>query len=121
MAMVASLARAVMLLNLLLLPAPAFADEPSRYLFASSSRAGKVVYVHLPARSPVTGPGAPEHKVQTLIDNGLKAPMGLAADQQRSRLFVADPEAKKVLVYSILFSGGKAVVEGEAGVAVSDI
>jgi len=121
MAIVATLVRSVMLLNLFLFPATVWADEPGRYLFASSSRNAKVIYVHLPSRSPVTGPGAPEHKAHTLIDSGLKAPMGLASDQQRGRLFVADPELKKVLAFNILFSGGKAVVDGEAGVAATDV
>jgi len=120
MGIIANAANVIVLCNLLLLPVGVLA-ESGRYLFASSSRTGRVVYVHLPARSPITGPGAPEHKAQTLIDNGLKAPMGLAADQQRSRLFVADPEAKKVLAYKILFSDGRAVVDGEAGVAANDV
>jgi len=119
--MIASLALHIMLLSLLFFPAVVWADEPARYLFMSSSRLAKVVYVHLPSRSPVTGPGAPAHKTQTLIETGLKAPMGLASDQQRNTLFVADPEVKKVLSYKILFSGGKAVVDGEAAVAVNDI
>jgi len=121
MTIVANLIHSVMLLNILLFPAAVSADEPARYLFASSSRTAKVVYVQLPTRSPVTGPGAPEHKAHILIDTGLKAPMGLASDQQRGRLFVADPEAKKVLAYKVLFTGGRAVVDGEAAVAASDI
>jgi hypothetical protein len=121
MAIIAKAGITAMFWNLFLLPVVVLADEASRYLFASSSRTGKVVYVHLPARSPITGPGAPEHVVHTLIDSGLKAPMGLASDQQRGRLFVADPEAKKILSYKILFSAGKAVVDGEASVAANDV
>lgn len=121
MGIAANMACPLMLWNLLLLPVVVLADEPSRYLFASSLRTGKVVYVHLPARSPITGPGAPDHKAHTLIDSGLKSPMGLAADQQRNRLFVADEGAKKVLAYNLLFSNGKAVVDGEPSVAANDV
>jgi len=80
-----------------------------------------VYYVRLPSRGPITGAGAPQHKVEVLVDSGLKLPMGLAADQQRSRLLVADPGERKVFAYNLLFSGGKAVTDGSAEVAVQDV
>merc|ERR1719456_664897 len=96
-------------------------EEPARYLFVSSSSTAKVYYVRLPPRGPVTGIGAPQHKVELLVDSGLKLPMGLASDQQRSRILVADPGERKVFSYTVLFSGGKAVTDGAASVAVQDV
>jgi len=106
---------------LLLAVAGVRGEEPSRYLFVSSSSTAKVYYVRLPSRGPITGAGAPQHKVEILIDSGLKLPMGLAADQQRSRLLVADPGERKVFAYKLLFSGGKAVIDGSPEVAVQDV
>lgn len=80
------------------------------------------MYVYLPPRSPVSGPGAFKHEALPLIDSGLQTPQGLASDQKHSRLFIADPEAKKVLQYTLKLSAGKAVtVQTGFAVAVADI
>lgn len=98
-----------------------FAHEPARYLFVSAPRDAKVMYVKLPQRGPVTGHGAPNLSPEPLIDSGLKSPMGLAVDQQRNRLLVADPESFKVFSYNLIFTGGKAVVDGAPSVAAQDV
>merc|ERR1719313_2061200 len=78
------------------------AEEPNKYLIISAPTLGKVVYTKLPD-DVTTGPsGDPK----PLIDSGLKMPMGLAVDHKRNALYVADPELRKVLCYTLVFSGG---------------
>jgi len=96
-------------------------SEPNRYVFISSPRQGKVVYVKIPAVGCADCHHDHTMPVVPLIDSGLKNPMGLAVDQQRSKLIVADPESRKVFSYSIYFSDGGVVVDGEPAVAVQDV
>merc|ERR1719313_2228865 len=92
------------------------ADEPTKYLIISAPTLSKVVYTKLPD-DVTTGPsGDPK----TLIDSGLKMPQGLAVDHKRNALYVADPVLRKVLCYTLVFSGGNVMIAGEPSVAAQD-
>eukprot|EP00747_Dinoflagellata_sp_TGD_P166843 gnl/TRDRNA2_/TRDRNA2_190272_c0_seq1.p1 gnl/TRDRNA2_/TRDRNA2_190272_c0~~gnl/TRDRNA2_/TRDRNA2_190272_c0_seq1.p1 ORF type:complete len:330 (+),score=50.35 gnl/TRDRNA2_/TRDRNA2_190272_c0_seq1:68-1057(+) len=65
------------------------------FLVVSAPRVPKVSYVVLPEDPAVEPLGKP----QTLIDTGLLHPQGLAVDQKRQKLYVADPDARKVYSY----------------------
>lgn len=91
------------------------ADEMNKYLFISAPLTKRIVYTKLP-----DGGGAAP-KPMVLVDSGLKMPSGLAVDHKRKQLLVADPELRKVLCYTLVFSGGKVVVQGEPSVSAQDV
>jgi len=70
-----------------LLPGCAAFGEAQKYLIVSSPRRSRIAYLTLPAS------GAPANggEMRILTSEGLKFPQGLAVDQYRKRLFVADP------------------------------
>merc|ERR1719393_1042811 len=94
----------------------ALTDEPTKYLIISAPTLAKVVYTKL--QDDVTKGPAGDPK--PLIDSGLKMPMGLAMDHKRNSLYVADPELRKVLCYTLVFSGGNVMIAGEPSVAAQD-
>jgi len=107
---------AVFQLAILALLQQILADEPNKYLIISAPTLSKVVYTQLP-KDVTTGPsGDPK----PLIDTGLKMPQGLAVDHKRNTLYVADPELRKVLCYTLVFSGGNMMIKGEPTVAAQD-
>merc|ERR1719335_1913065 len=54
-----------------------------------------------------------------LVTAGLKNPLGLAVDNVRQRLFVADSEAGKVFMYKLIFDHGFLTTDGQQHVAAS--
>lgn len=56
-----------------------------------------------------------------LITSGLKNPLGLAVDNVRQRLFVADSEGGKVFMYNLHFDQGNLVTDGRQLVAASGL
>lgn len=74
------------------------ADDQSqpKFLIVSTPRDSKVSYIRLGRF------GAKSSGVQTLIDEDLVHPQGVAVDQQRKKLFVADPDARKVFSYDLI-------------------
>jgi len=58
--------------------------------------------------------------MRDLITSGLVSPQGIARDQVRGKLYVADPGASKIFSYSLLANGGSLSV-GEQRVAVDDV
>jgi len=70
-------------------------NEPFKYLIASSSRTGKIAYLKIPE-----GGAYAEGAMVDLI-TGLTHPQGLAVDQPRKKLYIADPDSLKLLAYTL--------------------
>mmetsp|Transcript_61218 Transcript_61218/g.200095 ORF Transcript_61218/g.200095 Transcript_61218/m.200095 type:complete len:314 (+) Transcript_61218:164-1105(+) len=68
---------------------------PTKYLIVSNARNGTIGYVKLSR----TGQHSP---VRILIDKQLVHPQGIAVDQKRQLLLIADSELKKVVSYGLL-------------------
>lgn len=68
---------------------------PTKYLIVSNARNGTIGYVKL-SRTGRHGP------VRILIDKQLVHPQGIAVDQKRQLLLIADSELKKVVSYGLL-------------------
>jgi len=81
------------------LPSAQAFGEAQKYLIVSSPRRSRIAYLRLPTSgAPATG----HEPMRTLVDTGLKFPQGLAVDQYRKRLFVADPNLGFLAGYNIL-------------------
>lgn len=95
------------LLPLLLHQVTCAYKEPRKFLIASDAQDGTIAYKLLPRRGE-TG-GSPNSTMQTLISSGspLWHPQGIAVDQYRKRLLVADPSAKKVLAFPLVVDGSE--------------
>merc|ERR1719379_2653613 len=71
------------------------ANEVTRFILVSAPRTSKVSYVRVGRFGHLVG------EAQDLINSGLLHPQGLAVDQLRSRLYVADPDNKTILAYTL--------------------
>lgn len=69
----------------------------SRFLIVSTPRHSKIAYMRTTPGRYTRGPPG----MQSLIVEGLVRPQGLAVDQKRSRLLVADPDVRKILSYPL--------------------
>lgn len=69
---------------------------PAKFLIISNARNGRIGYVQLPRA------GGNCSEVRTLIDKDLVHPQGLAVDQKRQLLLVADSELRKVVSYGLI-------------------
>lgn len=69
---------------------------PTQFLFISSPSHQKVVYTELNNFKSKTG------RVLALVDSGLVEPAGLAFDNERALLYVADRGASKIYRYRVL-------------------
>lgn len=67
---------------------------PAKYLIVSNARNGTIGYARM-GRTGACG------EVKTLIDRQLVHPQGLAVDQKRQLLLVADSELRKVVSYGL--------------------
>merc|ERR1719498_901406 len=56
-----------------------------------------------------------------LLDSGLKSPQGLAVDQVRNKLYVADPDSPKIFMYQLSFSNGVLFTDGKQSVAAQNV
>lgn len=86
------------------------ASTPSKWLIVSAPREGRVAYKKI-------GPGGflGAEPMQTLISTGLVHPQGLAVDQRKGRLLIADPDTKQILAYKLSSRGNTlSAVEDEA-------
>jgi len=73
-------------------------EEPSKFLLASDAKNGSVSYMLLPASGVFSG----SEKMKLLVKGGaLVHPQGLAVDQHRKRLIIADPNIQKVVAYPL--------------------
>lgn len=97
-------------LLLLLLPSVAAIGESQKYLFASSPSTGYIGYMLLPHK---TAPPADKQPMHVLIDSGLSFPQGLAVDEFRHRLYVADPGLGKLVYFDISLGFGQKLDVGE--------
>lgn len=68
---------------------------PTKYLIVSNARNGSIGYVRL-SRDGTPG------DVMTLIDKDLVHPQGIAVDQKRQLLLIADSELRKVVSYGLM-------------------
>lgn len=77
--------------------------ESQKFLVVSSPATGHVAYLKLPSDgSPATATG---QAMKTLISSELVFPQGIAIDDHRGRLFVADPNKTGLVMYSISSNG----------------
>lgn len=73
-------------------------EEPSKFLLASDAKSGSVSYMLLPASGTFSG----SEGMKLLVEGGaLVHPQGLAVDQHRKRLIIADPTSQKVVAYPL--------------------
>mmetsp|Transcript_23670 Transcript_23670/g.74419 ORF Transcript_23670/g.74419 Transcript_23670/m.74419 type:complete len:358 (+) Transcript_23670:219-1292(+) len=74
----------------------------TRFLIVSSPRRGQVAYTR------ISSGGVRGGEMKVLIDgaHGLMHPQGLAVDEARQLLFVADPDARLVLAFGLRFRHG---------------
>jgi len=77
--------------------AGAFGEAP-RFLIASSPSTATVAYVKLPSTG---GPGNGKDVMRILINTGLTYPQGLAVDEYRQMLYVADPSMGKLVRFPL--------------------
>lgn len=77
----------------------AWAQSPG-FLVISAPRNSRISWVRLPEDG-----NSNKMKPMTLIDEGLHHPQGIAVDQKRKRLFVADPDVQKIYSYQLSIDG----------------
>eukprot|EP00929_Paragymnodinium_shiwhaense_P002576 TRINITY_DN102871_c0_g1_i1.p1 TRINITY_DN102871_c0_g1~~TRINITY_DN102871_c0_g1_i1.p1 ORF type:complete len:332 (+),score=67.72 TRINITY_DN102871_c0_g1_i1:109-1104(+) len=78
------------------------------FLFVSAPRESKVSFVKLPGGSDYNGLSP-----LPLVDQGLAHPQGLAVDQKRKRLYVADPDVQKIYSYNLIFGKDSVRTDGK--------
>merc|ERR1719203_2299820 len=101
-----------LLLLLLLQRGTSHYTPPKKYLLVSNARKGTIGYVQLPRNGERCG------SMQTLIDKNLVHPQGLAVDQKRQLLLIADSEQRKVVSYGLtVHEDGSLAVDDQTPVA----
>jgi len=85
---------------------------PAKYLIVSNARSGTIGYVALNTDGGEAG------AVRMLIDRDLGHPQGLAVDQKRQLLLVADSELRKVVSYGLtVHEDGSLAVDEQTPIA----
>mmetsp|Transcript_95808 Transcript_95808/g.132936 ORF Transcript_95808/g.132936 Transcript_95808/m.132936 type:complete len:325 (+) Transcript_95808:101-1075(+) len=108
----------ILLAILTTLPGVSSFGESQKFLIVSSPLTGHVAYLKLPTDgSPATADG---QAMRTLIKSGLVFPQGLAVDDHRQRLFVADPNKTGLVMYQ-LSSNGDTLSVGSPKVVASGV
>lgn len=82
-------------------------DFAKKWLIISAPRNSRVSYVMVPE-----GGNFGDAKPRTLIDTGLQHPQGIAVDQKRKRLFVADPDVMKIFAYQLIVGDDSISIDG---------
>lgn len=77
------------------------------FLLMSAPRNSRIAWIKIPQSGDFTG-----LQPKTLIDSGLQHPQGIAVDHKRRRLFVADPDVRKIFGYHLAVRGGVLTTEG---------
>lgn len=77
------------------------------FLLISSPQNQKIQYVKLPTNGDFKGLTPVD-----LITKGLHHPLGIAVDHKRKRLFVADPDAKKIVAFQLEQNGDSLSCDG---------
>lgn len=70
----------------------------SEYVFVSQPHRGTVLVAEIDTLSRTL-----LSKPQSLIERGLRKPMGIAVDRRRQRLFVADAKSGRVFMYKLIY------------------
>jgi sugar lactone lactonase YvrE len=83
----------------------AFGEAP-KYLIVSSPATNKVVYMQLPK----SGAPADGGTFKLLVRDGLTYPQGIAVDEYRKMLYVADPSLGKLVRYPLVHKGASLAV-----------
>jgi len=100
-----------------ILPCAQGFGEAPRFLIVSAPSTHRIAYVKI----PYGGLDASREQLQmlTLIKDGLYVPQGIAVDQYRKKLFVADPDLGKLVAYDLITRGDKLEVGPQQTVANS--
>jgi len=86
-----------------MLPGSAAFGEAQKYLIVSAASTGHIAYLKLPSSgAPAVSDG---QAMKTLIATGLVFPQGIAVDEYRQRLFVADPNQTGIVMYELSANG----------------
>mmetsp|Transcript_66853 Transcript_66853/g.159538 ORF Transcript_66853/g.159538 Transcript_66853/m.159538 type:complete len:323 (+) Transcript_66853:76-1044(+) len=89
--------------------------ESQKFLVVSSPATGHLAYAKFPADgSPLAADG---QAMKTLIKSGLVFPQGVAIDNHRGRLFVADPNQTGLVMYPLTSNGDTLSVGGSKIIA----
>lgn len=91
--------------------------SPNKYLIVSAPQSGVVEYVKIGPPSSLKG----GNSVKPLITNGSLHPQGLAVDQMRKRLLVADPDSKAIYGYPLIITHSAGLSVGPQMVVASDV
>jgi len=76
--------------------------NPAKFLIVSAPGEGKVSYLRIESSADRTvRSGGGRFMMKTLIDRGLIHPQGLAVDQKARKLYVADPDSRRILSYAL--------------------
>jgi len=73
-------------------------SHPTKFLIVSTPRTPRIYYMKVSHGDLRYKPAA---QMQPLIDTGLVHPQGLALDQRRSQLYVADPDSRRIFAYPL--------------------
>lgn len=87
--------------------------EAPKYLIVSAPSTRRIAYLKLPSGGPIVA----GEQMRTLIATGLSVPQGIAVDQYRKKLYVADPDLNKLVSYDIVHSGDGLTVGAQQVVA----
>lgn len=111
--------RAHMRALVLLIPAVA-GLEMNKYLIISAPKLHKVVYTQIGGLDVDGAKGS----IHPLVEEGLLFPQGIAVDNNRgrfSRLYVADPEAKKIISYQLAIQNGRLLAADKPQIAAMNV
>lgn len=101
-----------------LCPGASAFGEAQKFLLVSSVETSRVAYLKLPSDgAPAISHG---EAFRTLIDSGLVFPQGIAVDEYRNRLFVADPNLTGLVMYPIS-SNGDTISVGKQQVVAANV
>jgi len=101
-----------MKLNVFVIALAVAAQFQDKFLIVSSPRFSKISYFKV---------GADVKEPLPLIDKGLRAPQGLAVDPKTKQLFVADPNARKILIYQLSVVGDVLMADGNVRTAAQNV
>jgi len=85
--------------------------EPQGYLLISAPRNGRISWVKLPEDGNFQGLSP-----VVLIDDGLRHPQGIAIDEKRKKLYVADPDVQKIYSYQLEVKGDMLTTDGRQSI-----